>query len=205
MMLIPFRDPTGLIQACQIRFMAASDGKHSRYVWLSTPEAGGGICGTPLHFAGCKSDDLTRPLLVTEGALKAETVTVFEHGLDIIGSPGVSCSHGRIVSSARLRQMLLGFDGDNLENRHVARSIASLIHFRLLDQEKCLYSSSVRILSWERKAKGIDDAFLQNLPISRISPRDWYDALSRACRQEVERYFESNGSSFKLALSRALT
>ena len=70
MMLVPFRDANGFIQACQIRFMGRSSKKHRRYVWLSTPELTGGTsCGTPLHFAGYNSAS-TKPLLVTEGALK---------------------------------------------------------------------------------------------------------------------------------------
>ena len=52
MLLIPFQDADGLIQACQIRFMGSPAKKQPRYIWFSTPDKqNGGGCGTPLHFA----------------------------------------------------------------------------------------------------------------------------------------------------------
>jgi hypothetical protein len=198
MMLIPYREAGGLIQGCQIRFMSGTSKKHPRYVWLSSPEKpNGGGCGTPLHFARYDLDCLNKPLLVTEGALKGETVKAFAKGVDIIASAGVTCSHDQIISAARFRSLLIGFDADKTDNRHVARALASLLCLRLLDQEKYRYGCSVRILMWatgvKRAVNGIDDAFLQNIPISQVAPLEWFDALNKRCRSEVERYFKQNG------------
>jgi hypothetical protein len=193
MMLVPFRDANGFIQACQIRFMGRSSKNYRRYVWLSTPELTGGTsCGTPLHFAGYNSAS-TKPLLVTEGALKADTARLFAHGADVVGSAGVACSHEPVISAARFRIMLLGFDADKTDNHHVARAVANLLCLRLLDQEKYRYDRGVRILMWASAVNGIDDAFLQNVPISQIAPLEWFDALNKRCRLEVERYFKQYG------------
>ena len=199
MMLIPFRDPNGLIQACQIRFMGVvATRKHPRYLWLSTPEkAGGCSCGTPLHFARYHPNCFETPLLVTEGALKAETVRKFEKDLDIIGSGGVSCSHDKIILAARFRHLFLAYDHDWARNPHVARSIARLLYCRILDEQNRHYSRTVKILFWNSRAKGIDDALLGNAPISQLTVFEWLDALTTACRHEVESYFEQSGKSIK--------
>jgi hypothetical protein len=196
MMLIPFRDANGFIQACQIRFMGRSTKKNRRYVWLSTPElTGGSSCGTPLHFASYDPAS-ARPLLVTEGALKADTARAFAHGVDVVGTAGVACSHEPVITAARFRIMLLAFDADKNDNHHVARSLASLLCLRLQDQEKYRYDQSVRILMWESAVNGavngIDDALLQNVPISQVSPLVWFDTLTKRCRSEVERYLHQN-------------
>ena len=66
MLLIPYRNEHGLIQACQIRFFGNTGNKSFRYVWLSTPEKSQGVsCGFPLHFV---SDHL----LLTDVTQKVE-------------------------------------------------------------------------------------------------------------------------------------
>lgn len=199
MMLIPFRDSHGLIQAYQIRFMGpVATRKYPRYLWLSTPEkAGGSSCGTPLHYARYRPNCIEMPLLVTEGALKAETVREFEKDLDIIGSGGVSCSHDKIILAARFRQLFLAFDHDWTHNPHVARSIARLLYCRILDEQNRQYSRTVKILFWNNRAKGIDDALVGNSPISQLTVFEWLDALTTGCRHEVERYVEQSGKSIK--------
>jgi hypothetical protein len=78
MMLIPYRAASGLIQACQIRFMSRTPAAGDvRYVWLSVTGKDSGIsCGSPLHFASY-SNQVNKPILVIEGALKAGTVQKF--------------------------------------------------------------------------------------------------------------------------------
>jgi len=67
----------GLIQACQIRLHAndiLSDEK--RYFWLSSPlERHGTSSGTPIHFTFIQQNlPPGETVLITEGALKADTV-----------------------------------------------------------------------------------------------------------------------------------
>lgn len=204
MMLIPFRNPTGLIQACQIRFMGSVAARNSpRYLWLSNPEkAGGSSSGTPLHFARYHPNCIDTPLLVTEGALKAETVRSFEKDLDIIGSGGVSCSHDKIIVAARFRQLVLAFDQDWAHNPHVARSIARLLFCRILDEQNRHYKQTVKILFWTNRAKGIDDAILCNAPISQLTIAEWLDALTTTGRSEVERYIKQSGRSITTLIGR---
>ncbi|MGH8552948.1 MAG: hypothetical protein ACRERS_06590, partial [Methylococcales bacterium] len=116
-MVIPYRDLNGLIQACQIRLMApAEEEKRTRYMWLSAPKNAGGIsCGTHLHFARFDPNLYERPILITEGALKAETFCEFQDSVDVIASSGVSCSHDKIISVTRFRPMLIGFDRDTVD------------------------------------------------------------------------------------------
>jgi hypothetical protein len=202
MMLIPFQDADGSIQACQIRFMFEADTKSlPRYVWLSMPQrSGGSSSGSPLHFALYNPEHLARPLLVTEGALKAETVRVLTDGVDVVANAGVSCSHNKIILAARFRPLMLGFDGDDTKNVHVARAVSKLLKLRIIDQELFEYRRIVRVLVWDAAVKGIDDALLNNIEISRITPGEWFERLSPACRREAERCLGPETSQEKTAL-----
>jgi hypothetical protein len=209
LMLIPYRNENGLVQACQIRFMcrAISGESNFRYVWLSTPEKSNGIgCGSPLHFTKPKGTTSKKPFLITEGALKAETAQVFKLDFDIIASGGVTCSHDEIIAQTRFRPLYLGFDNDCAENAHVARAVAKLIASRFDDGVKYGYDANLRILAWNKKAKGIDDALLGKISISSITPREWFTSLSPLCRDEVEKFFkpEMEMKSFFLASRRLL-
>jgi hypothetical protein len=189
MMIIPYCDAQGLVQACQIRFMcrssAANDGV--RYVWLSTPDKTEGNlgCGSPLHFAAYNLNRFDKPLLITEGALKAETVRIFKGEYDVLASAGVTCSHAGIVASARRRPLLIAFDADYYENLHVARAVARLLDCLQSDAVKLKFRLRVEILTWKPAYKGIDDAFLQNVSIIPKSPLDWLKSLSANCRREA--------------------
>ena len=168
MLLIPYRNEKGLIEACQIRFMTDSD-LRLRYVWLSIPGKSGGLSsGSPLHFA--TEPSFGKPFLITEGALKAETVKVFKPGLNIIAAAGVSCSHEQIISSARFYPVILAFDKDSAENKHVARAVANLILDRFHDSRYYDYSFDLSVLYWDDdEICGIDDALLQKLKIRKTS------------------------------------
>ena len=189
MMIIPYADAEGFVQACQIRFMcrsaAAFDGV--RYVWLSTPDKSDGNvgCGSPLHFAAYDERSFNKPVLVTEGALKAETTRIFKGECDVLASAGVTCSHDEITTAARLRPLLIAFDADYYENIHVARSIARLIRCLWTDAAKRKHHPRIKILTWKSKYKGIDDALLRNTSITPKSPLDWLKSLSASCQREV--------------------
>jgi hypothetical protein len=192
MLLIPYRAANGLIQACQMRFMArAPVAGDVRYVWLSVTDKNSGIsCGSPLHFASY-SNQVNKPLLVTEGALKAGTVQKFRAGYDIIANAGVTCSHQEIVAAARSRTLFIAFDADYYENIHVARALARLLNSIFEDAVLMKIQPRIKILTWNTKIKGFDDALLQNLSINSISPLDWFRSLTVICRREVGDYYKS--------------
>jgi len=43
--------------------------------------------------------------------------------------------------------------------------------------------ATTRIVSWDTRVKGIDDAVVRNLPITSISVQQWLDRLSHRFRQ----------------------
>lgn len=187
MLLIPYRDEAGRIQACQIRFMGRLKNNGLRYLWFSTPEKTGGVSsGSPLHFAGYNEGNSDIPFLITEGALKAATTQFFKSDFNILAVGGVTCQAQEIIRATRFHPLFLAFDGDGVENLFVARAILKLIKLCLQDSEAYQYPPRIKILTWERSVKGIDDALLQNLAINEISPSEWYESLSISCRNSLE-------------------
>jgi len=187
MMIIPYRAAAGFVQACQIRFMCRRQmSAGSRYVWLSTPDKSEGLsCGSPIHFASYNKFSPRKPILITEGALKAETTAqVFNKDLDVLASAGVNCSHEEISVATQLRPVFIAFDTDYHENHHVARAFARLINLILISKKAGL-ADRIKILTWNPKIKGIDDALLQNISIIRQSPFEWYKSLDKICQNEV--------------------
>jgi len=80
LLVIPYKDANGLIQACQIRLHANDISfNEKRYCWLSSPqERFGASSGAPILFSFVKEKLPTgETVLITEGALKAETVVRF--------------------------------------------------------------------------------------------------------------------------------
>lgn len=188
LMLIPYRDAKGLIQACQIRLMSKMV-EGFRYVWLSTPEKSDGVsCGSPLHFASYNATLLAKPVLVTEGALKAETTRIFKTDFDVLANSGVSCSHDEITTMSRFRPLFIVFDNDYQENPHVARSLARLLSSLFLDSVKFQFQPRIKILSWSPKVKGIDDAFLQNVTITTKTPFEWFKSLSSDSQNKIRSF-----------------
>ena len=173
MLLIPYRDPNGLIQACQIRFMFRAV-KDIRYVWLSTPKKTNGISsGTPIHFASRKKGGARIPVLITEGALKAQTAQAFYPNLTVIAAGGVSCSQEEIIAATRLRPILIAFDNDYRHNHQIARHILRLVEKRFADAKRYEYEAKTNFLVWSDKFKGIDDALLNNASFLVKTPSEW--------------------------------
>lgn len=173
MMLIPYRNAAGFVQACQIRFMCRTV-KGIRFVWLSTPKKSGGLSsGTPLHFASRNFVSSDKPILITEGALKAATAQFFKPEFSVIATGGVSCSHDEIISATRFRPVFIAFDSDYHRNRQVARHIAGLLEMRFADAQRFGYDAQTHFFSWSDKFKGIDDALLNEIPIQIITPSEW--------------------------------
>ena len=75
LMIIPYRDASGVIQACPIRFMSRTPVvKGVRYVCMSVPDKNNTAgSGSRLHFASY-GNQRNKPIIVTEGASKAGTV-----------------------------------------------------------------------------------------------------------------------------------
>lgn len=188
MMIIPYCDAEGLVQACQIRFMSCKLTSGSlRYVWLSKPDKSGDVsCGSPLHFASYNASSVNKPILITEGALKADTVRLFMKNVDVLAIAGVGSSHNKIADVLSFRPMLFAFDTDYRENHYVARAFAKLLNI-IIAATKINFQSRAKILTWDPKIKGIDDALLRNVSITELSLFEWYQSLSERCQNEVVR------------------
>ena len=194
MMLVPYRAPGGLVQSCQIRFMCRKMASDSvRYVWLSTPDKSGDIsCGSPLHFASYDDSLFNKPILLTEGALKAETALIFNKSFNVLANAGITCSHDEIVAAlSPFRSILIAFDADYYENHYVARALAKLLS-SILASKKADFYNRIKILTWNRKYKGIDDALLKNISISPQSIFEWYISISEKCQNEAKQILPKN-------------
>ena len=165
LLVIPYRDEKGRIQACQLRLHRDDiplDQK--KYRWLACPSGSrGASSGTPIHFT---FERATLPpgktVIITEGALKADALVCLRPKARVIATSGVSCSHTGIIEASRIYNVLIAFDADYKTNHTVARQLARLIAARERDISIHQLSTSTRIISW-RGYKGIDDAVLVNI------------------------------------------
>lgn len=187
LLVIPYRDELGRIQACQLRLqrgdVAASEKK---YRWLACPfESCGVSSGTPIHFT-FKPATLPpgKTVIVTEGALKADTLVSLRPKARVIATSGVSCAHNEVIAAARPYNLLIAFDADYKTNPAVARQLARLLAARGRDIAIHKLSTSTRIISW-RGYKGIDDAVLANIPVEIMTIPEWISTLERRVLQEV--------------------
>ncbi|HMO80002.1 MAG TPA: DUF3854 domain-containing protein [Pyrinomonadaceae bacterium] len=193
LMLIPFVGRDGLIQACQIRFMRYVENRSGNYLWLSSArEPMGCGPGSPLHHANPDSYS-GKPVLVTEGALKAATVQKFLTERYVVGNGGVATSHREIVETARRRQLDIAFDNDSFTNPHVARAMAALIRLRHSDQNSFAYNEEVRIITWDGSLKGIDDALLAGVRLKHLTVAEWLKCLRPECLEHANQQLSSIG------------
>ena len=180
-LLIPVRDGSGRIQACQMRLPFATK-KGLRYLWLSSSDLPHGTgSGSPLHFR-FRLADLPRDarIVIVEGVLKADVLSAIRPELYIVATPCVTANHGALVELTHGRPVLMAFDQDLYSNETVCFHLAALIA-RRLRRERTL--ATTRIASWDARVKGIDDAAVRNLPITSISVQQWLDRLSPRFRQ----------------------
>jgi hypothetical protein len=180
-LLIPVRDGSGHIQACQTRLPFAAK-KGLRYLWLSSSDLPHGTgSGSPLHFK-FRLADLPRDarIVIVEGVLKADVLSVIRPELYIVATPCVTANHGALVELTRGRPVLIAFDQDFYSNEAVCFHLAALVARRLW-RERTL--ATTRIASWDTRIKGIDDAAVRNLPITSISVQRWLDRLSPRFRE----------------------
>ena len=206
-LVIPYHDPEGFIQACQIRLHSEdipADGK--KYRWLASPqERYGTSSGTPIHFTfRPKQFPAGGTVLFTEGALKAETFVRFKPRARVIATTGVSCSHSEMVLAGRPYNVLIGFDSDHRTNPVVCRQLARLIAHRCQDSVQHQLKTTTRIITWEgprgpaSTPKGIDEAVQNNLRLTSISISNWYATLRDKPRDEVTQYWSDIRFDFTL-------
>jgi hypothetical protein len=180
-LLIPVRDSSGRIQACQMRLPFTTK-KELRYLWLSSSDLPHGTgSGSPLHFK-FRLADLPRDawIVIVEGALKADVLSTLRPELYIVATPCVTANHDVLVEITRGRLVWIAFDQDHYSNETVCFHLAALIARRLRCEGTL---ETTRIASWEPRVKGIDDAAVRNLPITSISVQRWLDRLSPHFRQ----------------------
>jgi len=189
-LVIPYCDRQGMIQACQLRF-SGSRGK-SIYTWLSTSEDNlkreprGTSSGSPIHFAfrdGKYLPDL--PIVITEGALKAEAFVRLRPACRAVATAGVTVSHQAIIEATREDEAAIAFDSDHRQNAQVCRQLGKLIAEREQDARITGFETNTRVVVWDG-AKGVDEAVLQNLSLRVISISKWRETLEGNSLEEVK-------------------
>jgi hypothetical protein len=195
LLIVPYKDANGLIQACQIRLHAKDISSHEkRYCWLSSPlERHGTSSGTPIHFTFVK-DELApgETVIITEGALKADIVVRFRPDARVIATSGVTCSHSELVKATRPYTALIAFDADYRTNPAVCRQLARLIVQRLNDSREQQLRSTTNVLCWNGP-KGIDDAVRANVRLRSLTISEWYATLRNEPLEEVNRFWSEIG------------
>jgi hypothetical protein len=192
MLLIPYRNPWGKIQSCQIRFSGLINPAQKRYLWLSLSSMQSAGSGTPIHYANWRdfgADCLDRPVLVTEGALKADVVAKFCPQFLTIANSGVGCAHDLIARITRGKKVCLAFDNDYHENPAVIRHLAKLILLISEFEDSKSINKNIVILIWEQRFKGIDDALLNAAKIVEVSLAKWICDLTTENRKIIEQTF----------------
>ncbi|MBA3633886.1 MAG: DUF3854 domain-containing protein [Acidobacteria bacterium] len=193
LLIIPYRNPAGKIQACQIRFSGKLKPNKKRYLWLSLPKMNSSGSGTPLHFANWKTfgrTKLNQPILITEGALKADVASYFLPRYFTLASGGVGCSHDLVVNVSQGKSIYLAFDNDYQENPAVLRHIARLLKLRFQTNSEQKIQTSTKILAWSRDEKGIDDALMSGEKIYELEIPDWFSTLDKNARMAVQKVWE---------------
>ena len=201
-LVIPYVDAEGCIQACQLRLHTADippDGK--KYRWLASPqERHGTSSGTPIHFT-FRPKDLPAGgnILYTEGALKAEAFVRFKPRARVIATTGVSCSHSEMIAAGRPYNAFIAFDSDHRTNPAVCRQLARLIAHRIQDSAQHELTTTTRIIMWkgpkgpDSAPKGIDEAVQKNIRLTAITISEWYSTLRDKPLDEVKQYWSEIG------------
>jgi hypothetical protein len=191
LLVIPYKDANGLIQAGQIRLHANDiSSNEKRYCWLSSPqERYGTSSGTPIHFTFAKENlPPGETVLITEGALKADTVVRFRPNARVIATSGVTCSHSELVKAARPYTALIAFNSDHRINPAVCRQLARLIVEREQDSREHESSTTTKVVFWNGP-KGIDDALRENASLRSLTISEWHATLRNEPLEEVNKFW----------------
>jgi len=188
LLLIPFLDSTGLIQACQLKAIGKTNNASGKYRWLSSNgKREGCSSGTPLHHEGSVGfrGKTIEKVLVTEGVLKAATAQHFMPDRYVVANGGVATFHDEIIKVARQKILEIAFDADSFTNPHVARAMASLLALRIREQRFLSCDKPTKILAWDRRFKGIDDALIAGASLKYLDVSDWLRLLTPECFDEA--------------------
>jgi hypothetical protein len=192
-LIIPYRDREGNIQACQLRTSGQNAHKRKRYCWLSSAGDPNGVgTGDPIHFTFLASNCPTgSPLLITEGALKAEAFVSLRPHNFVIATSGVGNSRASLIAATRGHDLLVGFDIDHRSNPTVCGQLAALIAERVQDAETQQTTAvTTKIIVWESSAKGIDDAAVAGIHLTSITIPEWYGRLDGDSFHRVKEVWE---------------
>lgn len=196
-LIIPYRDSRGRIQACQLRFAGERGGYH----WLSTSEDRldeeplGTPSGAPLHWTFVddeKANANALPILVTEGALKAEVFVRLRSPMRAIATAGVGVAHTELIAATSGQDVIIAFDSDHRQNKNVCRQLAKLIAERAQDARTIGSNVSTSVVVWEG-AKGVDDAVLANLHLRVVGVGAWFQNLPNESGEEVSGVWQNYG------------
>jgi hypothetical protein len=103
---------------------------------------------TPIHFTFAPEKlPAGETVVITEGALKAETLVSFWPKARVIATTEVSCSHDQIIEAARPYNVLIAF-ADHRTNPAVCRQLARLIVQRDKDSKERRLSTATKIIVW---------------------------------------------------------
>ena len=131
-----------------------------------------------------------KTVVITEGALKADTLVSLRPQVCSIATSGVSCSHAEIIEAARTYNALIAFDSDHKTNPAVCRQLARLIAAREQDAASRNLPTSTRIVYWEGY-KGIDDAAkAANVNFTTLSIPEWFATLAGEPLEEVKKVWQ---------------
>jgi hypothetical protein len=148
-MLVPVRDPAGLVVALLSRRDDAGNGP--RYSYLSSAKHGGPGPGAPPHVPlGIKAPAET--VRLTEGSLKADVAHALS-GLPTVGAAGLAWRPAvPVLRALGARAVRLAYDADARRNPHVARALISTA------AGLTGAGLAVELERWPAPYKGIDDA-----------------------------------------------
>ena len=187
LLVIPYLDGEGRIQACQLRKGSEDlSDDEKRYCWMATPIERRGVgLSSPIHFTylqnECAADET---ILITEGALKANVFVSLRPRARVLATSGVGNSHQELIEATRGRHVMIGFDADHRTNHQVCRQLGRLIAGRAKDAAAHNLNVSTTIVFW-KGPKGIDDAALLNVPLTKLTVNEWVSTLSGQPLEEV--------------------
>lgn len=147
--LIPVRDPNGLIQGLQIR---RDDVQRRKFRWVSSAEKKDGCRAEGwTHFVG----EMSSTVILTEGPMKADVIHALS-GLTVLAVPGVNTLTQLkialdVLKERGLKKVMTAFDMDFSLNKNVQMGFNNLLS--LLNDMGLKYGTYL----WDTRYKGLDD------------------------------------------------
>lgn len=134
--------------------------------WNKTPVPKGCSPGTPIHIAcpkeyqnNIRSYPKKKPIVITEGVKKADIACKLSNNI-YIGLLGVNSQDGLLeileqITDSKEHLIYIAFDMDSFDNENVEYAYKCLFN-------QLLYGGygNIKVLRWDPKYKGIDDAYI---------------------------------------------